>query len=137
MFAIFVDAPTDADLFEALDGLPVSVCPAAFGSKNDFLEFLGQFQILFAQFFAAGQARADGLAVAFRVEIVHISGASGVAEGFAAVALLVETVAQDGRLARADQFLLETNVPGFRAADGKFAQRRKVAFMCGRAAGTH
>ena len=59
-----------------------------------------------------------------RVEIVHVSGAFGVAEGFTAVALLVETVAQDGRLAGVDQLLLETNVTGFRAADGKFAQRR-------------
>ena len=61
VFAIFVDAPIDAD-FETLDGLPVSVCPAAFGSENDFLEFqFRQFQILFAQFFAAGHSRADKL----------------------------------------------------------------------------
>ena len=118
----FVDAPTDADLFEVLCGLPVSVCPAAFRNENDFLRFIGQFQILLAQFFAAGQARADGPAVALRVGIVHVSGASAV--GFAAITLLVETVAQDGRIAGAGQLLLETNVPGLRTADGKFAQRR-------------
>lgn len=137
MFAVFVDAPTDADFFETLDGFPVAVGLVALRGENDFFEFLGHFQILFSQLFAGGQAGTDGLALALRVEIVHVSSASGVAEGLAAVALLVESVAQNGGFARAQGFLLETNVARLGTADGKFAQRRQMALVSGRAAGTH
>lgn len=122
MFAILVDAPADADLFQTLDGLPVTVGPVALWSEDDLLEFLGHFQVLLPESFAAGQARTDGLALALRVKVVHVAGASRVAERLAPVALLVETVAQDGRLARAGHPLLETDVARFRTADGKLAK---------------
>ncbi len=129
MFAVLVDAPADAHLFQALDGLPVTISLVALGRENDFLELLGHFEILLPQLLASGQGRADGLALPFGIKVVHVAGTARVAEGLAAVALLVETVAQDGRLARAQQLLLETNVPGLGAADGKFAQGRQVTLV--------
>lgn len=133
MFAIFVDAPANAHFFQALDGFPVTVCPVAFRSENNFLVFLGHFQVLFAQFFAAGQAGTDGLTLFFRLEVVHVARAASVAEGLASIAFLVETVAQDGRFARAQQTLLETNFARFRTANGKFTEWRQMALVGRRA----
>ncbi len=123
VFAVLVDAPADPDFFETLNGFPVTIGLVAFGSENDFLEFLGHFEILFAQFLAGGQAGTNGLALALRVEIVHVATAARVAERLATVTLLVETVAEDGRFARAQQFLLEADVARFGTANGEFAQR--------------
>ena len=95
VFAVLVDAPADPDFFETLNGFPVTIGLVAFGSENDFLEFLGHFEILFAQLFATGQLRADGRAILFGIKVVGIATASAETERFAFVPTFVKRPAKN------------------------------------------
>ena len=72
--------------------------------------------------------------MAFRFGIVQVPGTSGEAEGFASVALLVKSAAQDGRIAIVD---LGVSLYVSRYSKRKTRPMAIVAFVSGRAARTH